>query len=145
MDMPRSTKRLLILTFVGALVACSTARNPARGFRLADNGDIQRGKAAFLEFGCNACHEVRGAYQPSPAAKPVSLGGSVTTEPSDGYLVTAIINPKYHAAHYPATPGGPPGMPDYTSRMTVQQLTDLVAYLQSRYTIRPVQARGEYN
>jgi hypothetical protein len=28
-------------------------------------------------------------------------------------------------------------MPLYADRMTVQQLTDIVAYLQSQYTLRP--------
>lgn len=145
--MPRSTKLLLILGLMGAIVACSTARNTARGFRLAGNGDIHRGKAAFLEFGCNTCHEVKGANLPAPKVQRVILGGSVVAEPSDGYLVTAIINPAYHAARYPAAsgvPGGHPSMPEYASRMTVQQLTDIVAYLQSRYALLPNQVPAEY-
>jgi mono/diheme cytochrome c family protein len=145
--MPRSTKLLLILVFVGASVACSTARNPAKGFRLAANGDPGRGKAAFLEFGCNTCHEVQGARMPRPTVQPVTLGGSVMAEPSDGYLVTAIINPAYHADRYPVANGPKaayPRMPEYASRMTVQQLTDIVAYLQSRYALRPIPVPSEY-
>ena len=137
----------LVLAFVGASMACSTARDPAKGFRLAGNGDPHRGKAAFLEFGCNTCHEVRGANLPRPAVQPVVLGGSVMAEPSDGYLVTAIINPAYHAVRYPGANGsqaGQPHMPEYASRMTVQQLTDIVAYLQSRYALRPLQLPNEY-
>ena len=137
--MPHSSKALLILALSVASVACSTARNPAKGFRLAANGDPDRGKAAFLELGCTACHEVQGAVLPHPTVQPVVLGGPVTVEPSDGYLVTAIINPEYHAAAYPAT--GHPRMPDFASRMTVQQLTDIVAYLQLRYTLSPLPAQ----
>jgi mono/diheme cytochrome c family protein len=145
--MPRSMKPLLILAFVGASVGCSTDRNPAKGFRLAANGDTDRGKAAFVEFGCNACHEVRGANLSSSSAQPVFLGGSVIAEPSDGYLVTAIINPAYHAARYPGAKSpvsGRPRMPEYASRMTVQQLTDIVAFLQSRYALRPFPVSGQY-
>ncbi|HTP35334.1 MAG TPA: cytochrome c [Candidatus Acidoferrales bacterium] len=145
--MPRFANRWLLLAWVAASVACSTARNPSRGFRLAENGDTDRGKAAFVEFGCANCHDVRGANLPNPPAQPVVLGGPVVAQPSDGYLVTAIINPAYHAAHYAAPnamQGGHPRMPDYTSRMTVQQLTDIVAYLQSRYSLSPVPLSGAY-
>jgi len=58
--MSRSAKPLLILTLLGAGVACTTARNPARGFRLAANGDPDRGKAAEL---------------PRPTVQPVIPGG----------------------------------------------------------------------
>ncbi len=145
--MPRTTKLLLILTFVVGSVGCATARDTAKGFRLADNGDASRGKAAFLEFVCTTCHEVQGAYLPRPTGQPVKLGGPVMAEPSDGYLVTAIINPTYHAARYPAvnaTESGHPRMPEFASRMTVQQLTDIVTYLQSRYSLRPVQPPSQY-
>ena len=145
--MPHSTKLLLVLGLVGASVACSTARDPAKGFRLAGSGDVHRGELAFLEFGCNGCHQVAGANMTVPKAQAVKLGGSVIHEPSDGYLVTAIINPAYHAAHYPAIGGaqaGNPQMPDFASRMTLQQLTDIVAYLQTRYALLPNQVPAEY-
>jgi len=124
-------------------LACSTARDPAKGFRLAGTGDTQRGKAAFQEFGCTECHEVSGANLPLPAVQAVRLGGSVTHQPSDGYLVTAIINPAYHAKGQP-TQAGALHMPDFAARMTVQQLTDIVAYLQSRYALSPMPVRSEF-
>ena len=145
--MPRSTKLLLVMTFVLASVGCSNARDPAEGFRLARNGDTGRGRAAFQEFGCTTCHEVHGAYLPRPTVQPVMLGGSVMALHSDGYLVAAIINPTFHAARYPAAnamENGHPRMPEFASRMTVQQLTDIVTYLQSRYSLRPVQPPSEY-
>lgn len=90
----RSTKLLIILAFAGAMAGCATARDEAKGFRLAGSGDLRRGKAAFLDFGCNECHEVKGAsHLPSPTIQRVVLGGSVLKLPSDGYMVTAIINP----------------------------------------------------
>ncbi len=141
----RLTKLLMVVAFAGAMAACATARNEAKGFRLAGNGDPQRGKAAFQQFGCTRCHEVQGSKLPGPTAHPVVLGGSVFVEPSDGYLVTAIINPAYHAAHYPvAKDAGSPHMPEYASAMTVQQLTDIVVYLKSRYALRPAAVAEEY-
>ncbi len=133
----------LIAALLGASLACGTSRDPAKGFRLATNGDPHRGKAAMVEFGCNTCHEVRGSNLPRPKIQTVALGGSVMAVPSDGYLVTAIINPVYHAARYTGATGQP-RMPEYASRMTVQQLTDIVAYLQSRYALSPMQVPAEY-
>ena len=143
--MPDFKKRLLILLCVVA-GGCSTARDPARGFRLAKNGDPERGKAAFVELGCTSCHEVHGASLPKPTVQPVMLGGPVVAQRSDGYLVAAIINPTYHAAHYTAAGAseGGPKMPEFASRMTVLQLTDIVTYLQSRYSISPIQPRTEF-
>jgi len=143
----RSTKLLIILAFAGAMASCATARNEAKGFRLAGNGDSQRGKAAFQEFGCIRCHEVQGSNLPRPTTQRVVLGGSVLVEPSDGYLVTAIINPVYHAAHYTVakdSSGGPARMPVYASVMTVQQLTDIVVYLKSRYALSPSSVSQEF-
>jgi hypothetical protein len=34
-------------------------------------------------------------------------------------------------------------MPDFANSMTVQQLTDIVAYLQLRYTLRPFPTPAE--
>jgi hypothetical protein len=94
--------RILGAALLAVLVACSTARDPAKGFRLAGSGDIRRGRDAFLSFQCTECHEVAGVALPLPSRQAVALGGSVIHLPSDGYLVTAIINPAYHATHYPA-------------------------------------------
>lgn len=141
------TKLLPVLGLALATLDCSTSRDPAKGFRLAGSGESTRGKAAFVEFKCTECHEVTGSNLPRPAGKNVLLGGSVLHQPSDGYLVTAIINPAFHAANYP-TGGGQPEqavtMPDYTGRMTVQQLTDIVCYLQTRYALKPMPVKSEY-
>ncbi len=142
-----SRKIWAVLAFAGAMVGCATARNESKGFHLADNGDARRGKAAFLEFQCNTCHEVRGANLPRPTIQRIALGGSVMVEPSDGYIVTAIIDPAYHAALYPIPSdptAPPPRMPEFASRMTVQQLTDIVVYLKSRYALAPTPVRNEF-
>lgn len=145
--MATSTKLWMILALLAAAAACSTARDPAKGFRLAGDGDPHRGKEAFLEFRCHTCHAVQGSTLPQATTHTVTLGGSVAHQPSDGYLVTAIINPAYHAAHDPImapAKDGQPHMPQYASRMTVQQLTDVVAYLQTRYALSPLPVQNEY-
>jgi hypothetical protein len=80
---------------------------------------------------------------PAPTVQPpipVILGGQVNTDPADGYLVTSIINPSYRLAPYPRhliTTGNQSRMPSYADRITVRQLMDLVAFLQSQYTVVP--------
>jgi hypothetical protein len=73
----------------------------------------------------------------------VKLGGDVTIVRSCGELVTAIINPshKIAAATDPAqvAPEGQSLMERaaLNDRMTVRQLTDLVAFLQTTYKVVP--------
>ena len=137
----RHYPRIITTLAVALLVsACETGRHSATGFRLPANGDAARGKAVFLEFGCARCHNVSGAADlPAPAqlAKPVVLGGEKAFEMPDGYLVTSIINPTYRR------PAQTP-MPSHADQMTVQQLTDLVAFLQTHYTTRTVPSRYGY-
>jgi hypothetical protein len=66
------------------------------------------------------------------------LGGSVTRPPSEGYPVTSIIYPSYQLARYPASQivaGRRSRMPDYADRITAQQLTDIVEFLQAHYKV----------
>jgi len=127
-----------------AALSCSPGRQSPVGFRLPENGDIGRGRAAFMELGCHECHKVVGENFPAPTADPpvpVALGGTVHEIRTDGYLVTSMINPSHKLAGYPkdqvATAEGKSRMPDETEAMTVRQLVDLVAYLQSRYKVVP--------
>lgn len=136
-----SGSRFLVLAAIAASAACSSGRHSPAAFRLPPDGDAERGKAAFVALGCNTCHEVAGADLPKPTVQPpvpVALGGTVETRLSDAYLVTSIIYPNYQLAPYPKdqiTSGGQSRMPHYTDRMTVRQLTDIVAFLQSRYIV----------
>ena len=148
--MLRFAKLLPIVILLGGTVACDSGRHSSAGFRLPANGDVERGKVAFVQLGCNQCHEVSGMDLPKPTVQPpvpVVLGGVVPSEVTDGYLVTSIINPSYALALYPKeliTAGGKSRMPDYGSTMTVAQLVDTVAFLQSRYTVERPMARPAY-
>ena len=129
--------------FAALSMACGSGRHSAAGFRLPEDGDAARGKAAFAALECHTCHEVSGVDLPRPTVQPpvpVVLGGEVNREVTDGYLVSAIINPNYRLAVYPKpqiTTGGQSRMPSYADRITVRQLTDVVAFLQANYTVRP--------
>ena len=128
--------------------ACETGRHASAGFRLPAYGDVERGKATFVALQCNTCHEVAGTDLPRPTAQPAVpfvLGGLVTREVSDGYLVTSIINPSHTIAGRPkemVAVGDKSRMPEYGDNITVRQLTDVVAFLQSRYTFR--RPMGDY-
>jgi len=141
--MSRSHKLLPVLVLLGGAVACDSGRHSSAGFRLPLDGDAENGKATFVAMGCYQCHEVSGTELPKPTVQPavmVALGGPVAREVTDGYLVTSIINPSYALAAYPReliTAGGKSRMPDYRDRMSVRQLVDTVAFLQSRYTVVP--------
>jgi len=66
---------------------------------------------------------------------------------TDAYLVTEVIDPSYRLAPYPKNQiasGGQSRMPHYADRMTVRQLTDIVAFLQAHYTLRPIPPEYTY-
>jgi mono/diheme cytochrome c family protein len=100
-------------------------------------GDVAAGKAAFAAMRCFTCHEVAGSGFPKPVATPptsVPLGGKGAA-PSEAKLVTDIITPSHAISGDPSRTmsGGVSRMGDFTYVLTVRQLVDLVAYLQSLY------------
>ncbi len=131
---------------LGSLVACDSGPRSPIGFRLPE-GDVEQGRAAFVELHCNSCHTVDGVELPPPVVIPtpsasVVLGGQVFEIRTDGYLVTSIINPSHKLVRgfkeeQITTSTGESRMPDYSEIMIIQQLIDRVAFLQSRYTVIP--------
>ncbi len=137
---------LLTTAILGGLIACDSGPRSPVGFLLPE-GNVEQGKAAFIELQCNACHAVDGVdlsppvVIPSPSASVV-LGGPVFEIRTDGYLVTSIIHPSHKLARglneeQITTNTGESRMPGYSDIMTVRQLIDLVGFLQSRYTVVP--------
>ena len=113
----------------------------ARGFRLPD-GDAQAGREAFPYMQCHQCHTIKGETLPAlPGENPpyVELGGPVTQVKTYGQLVTSIINPSHKLATGYAeevvSEGGESHMYIYNQHMTVQELIDIVMYLQPYYDV----------
>jgi sulfur-oxidizing protein SoxX len=128
-----------VAVLAAALAGCDTGPKSGRGFRLPD-GDVEKGKTAFLALKCHTCHRVSGVDLPAPvstAPTNIVLGGEVSYIRTYGELVTSVINPSHGLA---------PGfkkeqlkdaklspMPEFNDAMRVRQMIDLVAFLQSRY------------
>lgn len=136
-------RALAVLSFAAALAACGTSPKSAAGFRLPD-GDAARGEQSFLGLGCHSCHTVEGVDTPEPlTAGPVriNLGGDVIRVKTYGELVSSVINPSHRIAPYAGpdavTAEGESVMRVYNEVMTVQQLVDLVAFLQPQYRVVP--------
>ena len=124
-----------------ALNACDTGPTSPSGFRLPD-GDAAQGKILFVELECNACHMVGDvALAPAEQRGPVTvvLGGPVANVKTYGQLVSAIINPSHRLIktmpEEQVSADGVSLMPVYNETMTVQQLVDLVAFLQPEYEV----------
>jgi L-cysteine S-thiosulfotransferase len=128
------------LSLIICLAGCASDANE---FTLPP-GDAERGQAAFLKFRCYDCHRVHSVDLP-PGEEPdqvmVELGGEVERLRKYGDLVTAIVNPSHRLAKgYDASlvaNDGKSRMTVYNDVMTVSQLVDIVAFLQSHYELRP--------
>jgi hypothetical protein len=98
-------------------------------------GDVAAGKTAVQAMQCFVCHKIAGSDFPAPHAQPpvpVTLGVEQARQ-SPERLAESIIAPSHRVA--PGAPGitsgGMSRMGDYSEVMTVRQLVDIVAYLQS--------------
>ena len=132
--------RLFVCVLCTAVIsACDVGPKSATGFRLPD-GDAEVGKQLFVQLECNSCHNIIGleldqAVQPGPVN--VTLGGPVPRVKTYGQLVSSVINPSHRIArHFSKDQEGEESlMRVYNETMTVQQLIDLVAFLQAQYRV----------
>ena len=141
-------KKLFLISLFALLWAvggCTQDPKSSAGFRLPD-GDPVQGREVFLYMQCNQCHTIKGTELPViPGADPayVELGGRVATVKTYGDLVTSVINPSHRLAPGYAkekvSENGESNMYTYNRHMTIQELIDLVAFLQSHYDVVPPQ------
>jgi hypothetical protein len=130
-------KFIAVLPCLAAVAACTP--ESSFGFRLPD-GDPRAGQQAFVDLGCNVCHEVAGVpIESLEGIAHVRLGGETTHLRTYGELVTSIINPSHKISprHRGAVLDGESVMTYlYLNQvMTVQELVDLVAFLQPTYEV----------
>ena len=139
-----------IVTGFALLTAC---QNQSSGFVLPD-GDVVQGKLVFTDMGCTRCHsiaDIAWAGTDELDDPQIVLGGDVTSVKSYGELVTSVINPshkiakKYLKNDKMLLKEGVSKMEfyHYNEIMTVQQLVDLVTFLQSEYKL--IQPNNPYS
>ena len=139
---------ILVLCVMVCSMGCEIGPQSGSGLRLP-NGDVVRGKQAFHDLGCDDCHAIGGAAVPTKAPDGkviVVLGGKVAHIESHGELVTSIINPSHGISRrYPreqVTEADRSRMMNINQRMTVEELINLTAYLQSQYELELNQIYG---
>ena len=139
------TRPVLVAAVVLSVVGCDLEKSP-RGFRLPD-GNVDKGREAFVSLQCNSCHTVSGETFPSPTSFNIPLGVETARIRTYGELVTSIINPshvissRYREELRQATQSP---MTNFNETMTVAQMIDLVAFLQSRYKLIYPYQRSPY-
>ena len=139
----RSWNSVPIVLLLCMGIGCDPGPHSSTGFRLPPSGETERGRLAFVAHDCYGCHVVAGENLPRDAklaSTLVLLGGAVPRQTTDGYLVTSIIYPSHAVTRRAIAELGVANiksrMPDYTEKMTVRELTDIVAFLQTKYTVQ---------
>lgn len=95
-------------------------------------GDAARGREVFARLGCFACHRVAGERFPAATGPGPELTGMGHHHPP-GYLLESVLNPNavvVEGRGY-TDARGRSIMPELARGLTVAELLDLVAYLQT--------------
>jgi L-cysteine S-thiosulfotransferase len=124
------------------ITSCKPKENSPVGFVLPP-GDAMAGQTTFAALGCIHCHQVDDVSFTAKGGKMapdliVTIGGTQPKVKTYGQLVTAIIHPNADILRDDTRyvdVNGKSLMPDYTRTMTVQQMTDIVTFLQEHYDI----------
>lgn len=129
--------------FIGSLFIMIGCAQQGRGFALPI-GDEENGRSLFQEYACDHCHSIADITWKGVSSDDiqVALGGEVGRVKTYGDLVTSIINPSHRisdrffeelSSKEPQSP-----MPFYNNVLTVDELVDLVTYLEKQYNlVRP--------
>ena len=114
------------------LAACAgdeAAQDPGEFF--LPIGDATAGRETFVELRCHYCHLVPGdAEMPGLVgeARGPEIGSRQTTRSRD-WVAMSIVAPGHEMPPLMRSPQSPMG--DYKNVMTIRQLIDLVAFVQS--------------
>jgi hypothetical protein len=142
----QSKRLFVVLGITAPVLFAGCASGMLFGFPI-DQGDIAAGRQAFIDHRCHQCHSIADERLPplAGADRPIlELGGPTTTVRSYADLTTSIINPDHaiseryvdqeltRNAQLPLE--SPMPMPNIDT-MTVRQLLDIVAFLDSRYQV----------
>lgn len=131
------------LMLICCLSACDSGPKSARGFSLPD-GVVATGQQNFVRLKCNDCHSVVGLDKLREGVEDpqmtLPLGGKTARIATYGELVTSIINPSHKISNKfiptPVVENGESKMRNYNEALTVNELIDLVAFLQAQYELQ---------
>ncbi|WP_216824989.1 cytochrome C [Agarilytica rhodophyticola] len=137
-------KPLIVLVCILLTCACARKVDSPYGFSLPE-GDSKKGEEVFLYFSCLSCHTLAD-YKvddiKQDIEKRVALGGEYSKVKTYAELVTSVINPSHKLAKgYTvdeiSNDEGKSKMRNYNEVMTVDELVNLVSFLQPYYTVKP--------
>jgi mono/diheme cytochrome c family protein len=112
-----------------------------------DQGDVAAGRQAFIDHRCHECHTVADERLPqlAGAGRPLlELGGPTSVVRSYADLTTSIINPNHAISERyrdeqltlnTQIPLESPMPQPNLDTMSVRQLIDIVAFLDSKYQV----------
>lgn len=136
---------VVLVVTVPALVA-GCASGALFGFPI-DQGDVAAGRQAFIDHRCHQCHSIADERLPALAGadRPIlELGGPTTMVRSYADLTTSIINPNHAISERyrdqellrnTEIPLDSPMPRPNIDTMSVRQLIDIVAFLDSKYQL----------
>jgi hypothetical protein len=140
------------IAIVTLISACSYGPDSPKGFSLPQ-GDVALGEKVFIKYQCLSCHSLTGYEAEAVVLEslirefddPVKLGGTTSMVKTYGQLVTSVINPSHKLAprsrfseETVVHEDGTSKMRVFNDVMTVQELIDLVAFLQPKYEVKPI-------
>ena len=135
---------LVVLGLPALLMGC--ASGALFGFPV-DQGNIAAGRQAFIDHRCHQCHSIADEIMPplAGAGRPMlELGGPTTVIHSYADLTTSIINPNHAISERyrdqqvllkTEIPLESPMPRPNLDTMSVSQLIDIVAFLDSKYRV----------
>ena len=100
-------------------------------------GDPVKGRQVFADLECFKCHALQGETFPAPGGDAKNVGPELTgmggQHPAE-YFAESILTPNAVIVDNPGFvgPDGKSLMPSYADSLSVTQLVDLVAFLQSQ-------------
>jgi sulfur-oxidizing protein SoxX len=142
----RSSGWFVVLVVTSAALLGGCASGALFGFPI-DQGDVIAGREAFIDHRCHQCHSIADERLPALAGadRPLlELGGPTTMVRSYADLTTSIINPNHAISERyrdqqllrnTEIPLDSPMPRPNIDTMSVRQLIDIVAFLDSKYRL----------
>ncbi len=125
------------------LISCDLGPESPRGFSFP-KGDSNQGTLVIAKYQCLSCHQIKDLDKGNVIDNPelnIPLGGKSTKVKTYAELVTSVINPSHKIVKsYPKdsySTDGKSKMKNFNEEMTINELINLVTYLETKYELIP--------